>query len=322
MVKKWLQTRQLAGLLAFGLLFSGCVAPQTRVLLNEQGAMGLQRTAVVADVPFFPQRKYQCGPAALAMVMNHAGRHITPDQLLTKVFVPGRKGSFQVEMIAAARSLGMFPYVLQPKLEHLLRELHAGHPVLVLQNLGLSWYPIFHYAVVIGYDLDKGELVLHSGTIRAHVMSFSRFEYTWRRAGSWALVVLAPGDMPATAEKVRFLGVASDLEEAGRYDAAIRSYKAAVRAWPESMAAWIGLGNSHFATGNLSGAQEVLSQAASRFPDAPVVYNNLAQVYLKQKLYPLALKAARKAVRLSPGNALFRQTLSEIELARKASRNH
>ena len=50
-----------------------------------------------------------------------------------------------------------------PRLADLLQEVAAGHPVIVLQNLGLEWIPVWHYSVVIGYDLSRGQLVLRSG---------------------------------------------------------------------------------------------------------------------------------------------------------------
>ena len=87
--------------------------------------------------PFFPQEEYQCGPAALATALVSAGAQTTPEALVPQVYVPERKGSFQVEMLAAARRHGMVSYALAPKFEDLLREIAAGTPVIVLQNLGI-----------------------------------------------------------------------------------------------------------------------------------------------------------------------------------------
>ena len=57
-------------------------------------------------------------------------------------------------MVAAARSRirGAF---LKGGIHSVLPEIAAGNPVLVLQNAGWSWLPVWHYAVVIGYDLPK-----------------------------------------------------------------------------------------------------------------------------------------------------------------------
>ncbi len=65
-------------------------------------------------------------------------------------------------MIGAARRHGRVAYVISSP-EELLVEVAAGNPVIVLQNLGLSWVPVWHYAVVIGYDGDADMVTLHSG---------------------------------------------------------------------------------------------------------------------------------------------------------------
>ncbi|MGD8236773.1 MAG: hypothetical protein PVJ65_11540, partial [Chromatiales bacterium] len=68
----------------------------------------------LADTPFFPQQAYQCGPAALATVLNANGVSISPEQLVPQVYLPERRGSLQVEMIAAARRYDQVPVVIEP----------------------------------------------------------------------------------------------------------------------------------------------------------------------------------------------------------------
>jgi hypothetical protein len=127
------------------LCVTGCVAPQTKALrLAAVTVPPIQLT----DVPFFPQQAYQCGPAALATLLSWSGRPITPDLLVPEVYVPGRKGSFGVEMVATARRHGRLMYPLSPTMEGVLAALEQGYPVLVLQNNGLSMYPVWHFAVV------------------------------------------------------------------------------------------------------------------------------------------------------------------------------
>jgi hypothetical protein len=57
------------------------------------------------------------------------------------------------------------PYVIRD-FKALMQRAAAGHPVVVMQNLGLSWYPKRHYAMVIGYELEKQIVTLCSGKIR------------------------------------------------------------------------------------------------------------------------------------------------------------
>ena len=123
----------------------------------------------LTDVPFFPQTAYQCGPAALATVLGATGIDTTPEALAPLVYIPGRKGSLQVEMLAAARRHGRVAVVLAPEFADLRTELDAGRPVLVLQNLGALGIRRWHFAVVVGYDAERDALILRSGTRRRHV---------------------------------------------------------------------------------------------------------------------------------------------------------
>ena len=70
----------------------------------------------------------------------------------------------QLELIAAARRHQRIPYVLAPDAGAMFAELDAGHPVLVLQDLGVGPLHVWHYAVVIGYEDEPQQVVLRSGT--------------------------------------------------------------------------------------------------------------------------------------------------------------
>ena len=94
--------RRLAGALLLAALLGGCAQPPR--LPPESAA--LPARVELRDVPFFPQEAYQCGPAALATMLGQRGLALTPGQLKDEVFIPGREGSLQLEMVAAARARG------------------------------------------------------------------------------------------------------------------------------------------------------------------------------------------------------------------------
>jgi hypothetical protein len=264
-----------------------------------------------------PQQQYQCGPAALATVLKWAGAAVTPEQLAPEVYLPARKGSLQVDLVGAARRHGFVAYVLRPRLNDLLTEVAAGHPVVVLQNLALRWVPRWHYAVVVGYDLPRRRIVLRSGADRRHDISLSRFEHTWRRADYWALLVLKPGILPRTAEALRYVRAAVGLERVRRWRAARTAYAAAWRHWPDSLAAGVGLGNSQYALGDLDAAARTLRTLIKRHPESAVAYNNLATVLADQGHWAEAERAARHAVAIGGTDAeRYRQTLRDIRKRR------
>jgi tetratricopeptide (TPR) repeat protein len=279
---------------------------------------GAAAGAELADTPFFPQRDYQCGPAALATVLVASGVEVTADELLGRVYLPGRKGSLQAELAAASRSFDRLPYPLPPDLPSLLSAIAARHPVLVLQNLGFERVPVWHYAVVVGFDAVRDQLVLRSGTEERALMSARRFMTTWDRAGNWAIVVLEPESLPASAERSRFLEAAAGLEAAHRYDAAARAFGAALARWPGDTTALLGIGNVSYARGDLERAESAYRTLLGFDPAHAIAHNNLAQTLLDSGDPEAALaeiRAARAALtdeRLAP---LLAQTEEAITRA-------
>ncbi len=299
-----------AALLA-ALVLAGCAGPQTRGLETAPPA-GLPLRAELTDTPFFPQDAFQCGPAALATVLVRGGAQTSPEALREQVYLPGREGSLQVEMLAAARRHGFVAYTLRPRLEDLLREVAAGNPVVVLQNLSLPIFPKWHYAVVVGYDLPQGELILRSGLERHLVMSLSTFERTWARSSHWAMLALPPQRLPATAEESRYLGAVVALERAAPA-AARAAYETALVRWPDNLVARIGQGNAAYGLRDLAAAEAAYRRATQDHPEAADAWNNLAQVLLEQGRTDEARQAAQRAVSLGGARSrIYRQTLEAI----------
>lgn len=268
--------------------------------------------ARVADVPFFPQDEYQCGPAALATALTWSGLPVRPEELTASVYTPARKGSLQPDMITAARRRGRMAYPIHGA-DRLAAEIGADIPVVVLQNLGLSWYPVHHYAVVTGLDRDAGEVLLNSGTTRSKRTPWRVFENTWGPE-FWGLLVLPPDRMPATVREREWLDGAVGLERAGQPEAARAAYLAATQRWPLSHDAWIGLGNARYGLADKPGAAEAFRRAAEADPQSGIAFNNLAFVLGELGRTDEALAAARKAVSLGgPHVEDFRRTLSDLE---------
>lgn len=305
--------RPVAGLALFLLLpLWGCAGLFSN---SPSGSAGPERV-LIDSVPFYAQEKYQCGPASLAMLLAWSGLEVTPDQVSAQVYSPALEGSLQPALVAAARRHGRLAYPLTGR-EALLAELAAGHPVLVLQNLGLAWFPRWHYAVVIGYDRGGGSVILHSGREAALPMSARRFANTWARGGSWGLVVLPPDRLPATVDEKSYLAAVVGLERAGQVGgAAVAAYEAALKRWPASFGAWVGLGNSRYARQDYAGAAMAFSQAIALRPDNGPVLNNLALALAASGRRQEALAVIRQAVEL--GGELreeFMRTRQEIMAA-------
>lgn len=292
-----LRTPAKAGVFVLTLmLLVGCATPQMATL-EQRWPEGLDTRVELTHVPFFPQEDYECGPAALAMVAGAAGIEVRPEALVEQVYLPGRKGSLQQEMLAASRRQGLLAYPLRPSVEAVMREVVAGHPVLVFENLAFSFYPVWHYAVVIGFDRERNVLLLHSGRTERMEMSLFAFERTWARAGYWAMVALPPGRLPATVEPGAY-GVAAAALERVDPRAAQTAYATALTVWPDDRAALLGVGNSAYALGQPEAAIQAYRNAVDRHADFADAWNNLAQVLLEQGRSQEAAQAIDRAVAL------------------------
>jgi len=303
--------RLTAGAFLLLAALSGCASlvPQT-MGLRDTWPPGVALRTEIGQVPFFPQVEYQCGPAALAMTLAHAGAQVTPEELVKLVYVPARQGSLQIEMLAAPRRYGRVSYQLAPRFDDLLREVAAGNPVIVLQDDGAGPIANWHYAVVVGFDYPAGELYLRSGETKRLAIPFTVFEYTWKKSNYWAMLAMSPGRIPPTATESGYLAAISAMERAGEVQAAISAYSAFLERWPDNVAASIGLANRHYALGALKEAEFALRRAAARHPDSVVVLNNLAQTLSDLGRNDEALVLIERALRpdQSPYAAAVRDT--------------
>ena len=304
-----------------GIFFSiiqllACTAPQTNQLQLEK-PHDLPYQARVANVPFFPQEQYHCGPATLAMTMNHYGIKITPTELAKDVFTPDLKGSLQVEMKAATRKQGMLAYELTPKLVYLLAEVSVGHPVIILQNKSIKSFPVWHYALVIGYDLNKNTIEMHTGLDKNYEVSMSTFERTWNRAGNWALVILPSDQLPNDRNQKNILQAAVDLEQVGKLESANEAYKAIAKRWPTNYVATMGVANTYLAMQKPQKATEHYINAIKIKPENADTYNNLAYSLNAQACDKAAIQSIQCAIRLEPDNLEYQDSLREITLMNK-----
>jgi tetratricopeptide (TPR) repeat protein len=290
------RTPALAGVLLCVALLAGCATPQMAQMQSAWPA-GVPERAQIDSVPFVAQEDYQCGPAALSMVAQTAGVRQEMAQWVEQVYLPARQGSLQPEMLAASRRNGLPAYVLQPKLDAVLREVAAGNPVLVLQNLSFTFAPVWHYAVVIGFDRTANTITLHSGRTERLPMSLYTFERTWARGGHWAMVALSPSKLPDTAEADGYVASVVALERV-QAAAAQTAYASALQKWPQHRLALLGAGNSAYTLRQLDTAANAYRRATQTHPDYADAWNNLAQVLLDQAQYPQALQAAQRAVAL------------------------
>ncbi|MCT8124545.1 PA2778 family cysteine peptidase [Alishewanella sp. BS5-314] len=298
------------GLLLTLLLLVACQSPpQSRQLLAEPPA--ISRQALLSTVPFYPQQDYFCGPTTLSEVAAYYGVEHSADSIASLTFTPGLQGSLQIEMAAASRQLGFVAYEQRGSLSQLLQLIDEKIPVIVLQNNGLSWLPQWHYAVVIGYDLDRREIILHSGLSAEYRLPLATFERTWHRANYWLLAMLPPGRTSALLDPFLYTRACQDLLQTRQTTAGVTALISATEQWPDYWLPYFLLGN-HFLAQAPAEAATWFAQGLPLARQQPAYLNNYALVLSELGCKAQALELIKAARRLAPDDANIQDSEQQI----------
>lgn len=280
--------------LLFLCLLSACSAQQTRQLTQMPPPELPMR--VILDVPFIAQTDYHCGPASVGMLLKHKHKHVAQIDVVEAIYLPKYKGVLKTEINAFLRSQKLLPYHALPKLKAIFKEVAHGHPVLVMQNLGFSWLPQWHYAVLIGYDINKQQVFLHSGTINQYTLSMSTFERTWQRANGWNVVALNQFEYPANNDATGYLSSMMASDQLNLLLNPISSYQDYLKRWPNNAQAWFNLGNHLYKNQQKTKALAAFHRAAKHSITQDHL-NNLAYVAAElgcSELYDSSVRCAQK----------------------------
>ena len=273
---------------------SGC-ASHSRALSEPS----FDRPVILSNTPFFPQDAYQCGPAALATLLGSAGVNVTPKELEDSLYISKRKGTLQVELLATARKFDVIPVSQEGTLNTLWQALEHRTPVLILQNLAFSWYPKWHYAVVVGFDPKSQEVLLRSGREKLRREKLHSFEESWRLANHWMLSLLPGEPIPPFIQEQAYITAVNGLYETGHQARALSATESAAQHWPNSMLSWMALGNLHYQQQHYQRAERAYRSALNSAPSHPAPPHNLAWALIKQSKKAEAKKYALLALERS-----------------------
>jgi hypothetical protein len=315
MLLPW-QTCLLAGLL---ILLSACQTPiQTKQLLTAPP--NIARQYFIPEVPFYPQQQFFCGPTTLSEVAGFYGLKQSPATIAPNTFISGLDGTLQIEMIAATRQLGLLAYAQRANMSQLLSLVADNIPVIVLQNNAIALLPQWHYAVVIGYDLDTAEIVLHSGITAAHRLNFATFERTWRRGNYWMLAMLPSNKASKHLDPFIYTKACQDLLNTHQVDTGIAALNTATKQWPEYWLPYFLLGNHYFSTEPLVAATWFLQGLA--FAQHEIAYlNNYAMLLSTLHCHSNATALIAAALLVSPDDANLLDSQQQIRAAKQLATN-
>lgn len=249
------------------------------------------------------------------MVMDFNGGGVPLQTLTAEIYSPALRGSLQPALVAAGRRHGWLAWEISDYAA-ILQEVAAGRPVIILQNRGLSWKPVWHYAVVVGFDAANGLTYLTSGREEQRAVATRTVLKTWERGGSWGLLLLPPGELPIIADPDRLLAALVGLERSDAV-AARPGYAAAVARWPAHAGLSVAYGNLLRQAGEPLAAEAAYRAALTEEPQHVPALNNLADLLLELGRLDEAYAAAVAAVAVDgPYRRTAAATLREIERAR------
>jgi ABC-type bacteriocin/lantibiotic exporter with double-glycine peptidase domain len=163
-------------------LLASCVAPH-----SQQRA---DHGHLIHDVPFFPQEEFQCGPAALASVLNYWNADVSPDDVAAEIFSKSARGTLTIDMILHAQKNGFYAEQFRGSLEKVREYVDAGYPLVVLVDYGFWLIQANHFMVVIGYGGDH--VIVHSGKTANKFLQVNKFLTSWEKTGYWTLLIRRP----------------------------------------------------------------------------------------------------------------------------------
>lgn len=285
-------------LLLFALSLTACqTPPQTKQLLAAPPAIA--SAYAIGQVPFYPQQEFFCGPTTLSEVAGFYGLEKSPAEIAPATFTPDLEGTLQIEMVAATRQLGLVAYEQRANMSQLLSLVAEDIPVIVLQNNSISWLPQWHYAVVIGYDIEAKEVVLHTGVTEAHRLNFSTFERTWRRANYWMLAMLPASKTSEHLDPFIYTKACQDLINTQQANAGVAALTAATRQWPQYWLPYFLLGNHYFSTEPLIAANW-FEQGLGVAQQQVSYLNNYAMLLSKLGCHSKAAALINRALHIVP----------------------
>lgn len=292
------------------------IAPQTESFLEQRSNIPLLHE--ILEVPFFPQEEYYCGPTTLAEVLNFYGTEIDAEEIAPSLFIPERRGSLQIEMVSSARQFGLLSYAGETTIEQLLSLVSEDIPVIVLQNLGTSWYPRWHYALVIGYNLTEETVLLHTGLSQRRTVPMALFENTWRRGEYWMLAAFPPQKSSKYLDPFLYTRAAQDLMEVNKTDASLTALESATAQWSDYWLPYLLLGN-YYMDAAPTRALSWYERGAEAGEQIPSYLNNYAYGLLRNGRSSEALGMIRKAIALEPDNPGLQDSLADILKKAKVS---
>ena len=181
MMKRYL----VFSILALSWFFSGCAA--TVYAPPPEG------THLIGNVPFFKQEDYQCGPSALAGVLNYwymkrdSSERLSVEEIVAAIYSPSARGVLGIDLENYARHKGFTTRQFQGSIADVRTSVDSGTPLILFVEYGFSLYRLDHFVVAKGYTNDS--VIMNSGRKENDIIPNKELLKIWERTGYWSLLI-------------------------------------------------------------------------------------------------------------------------------------
>jgi ABC-type bacteriocin/lantibiotic exporter with double-glycine peptidase domain len=181
--KAWFDNAPRAiGVLVVVALLGGCSIPGM-----DRAPHPVSTSIRIEGVPFFPQSHYQCGPAALAGVLNYYGDDISPEEIAEAIYRKKIRGTVSLDMALYPRERGFSSRWYSGSIEDIQRAVGEGIPLIVMVDRGVAWISAHHFMVVTGYA--PVGIVANTGKTPGKIIPWNRFLSHWHKTQNWTLLI-------------------------------------------------------------------------------------------------------------------------------------
>ncbi len=174
-------------------MLTACTPRLARVLIDLRDTNSSGRTvqsgAHISDVPFYSQKKYMCGPAALTSLLNYYGVNKTLAEVEEGIYIERLKGTITMDMLLYAKDAGLSARFYQGSLADIKQHLDDRQPLILFLSLGVEGYSVGHYIVVTGYSDKYGVVIAHSGQRMDKVINYGQLTRDWEKTGRSTLLI-------------------------------------------------------------------------------------------------------------------------------------
>jgi ABC-type bacteriocin/lantibiotic exporter with double-glycine peptidase domain len=141
----------------------------------------------IPNVPFFPQEIYQCGPACLSEVFHYWGKKISPEEIASEIYSKSAKGTLTLDMVLFPERNGFTAKQFKGDIGAIQKNIDEGYPLVIMVDLGFSFYKKNHFLVIFGYNEDG--FYAHTGKEESKFLPIKSFLKTWEKTNFWTLLI-------------------------------------------------------------------------------------------------------------------------------------